>query len=235
MIIPTYNEIENIRDIVSTTLKEAQDFDILVVDDSSPDGTAQEVKDMQNEHGDRLFLTIRDKKDGLGKAYIFGFRWALERNYEAIFEMDADFSHNPQDLNRLATALEEGFDVAIGSRYSHGVNVVNWPMNRVLLSYGASKYVRLITQLPIADPTAGFIGYRAHVLRTINLDKIKFKGYGFQIEMKYRAWKRGFSIIEIPIIFTDRKKGESKISSDIIWEAVFGVISLQFRSLLGRL
>ncbi len=235
VIIPTFNEKENITQILEAVRVEAPDFDILVVDDSSPDGTADLVRTKMKEAPNHIFLEVRKEKDGLGKAYIYGFHWALDRQYEAIFEMDADFSHNPKDLNRLAQALEEGYDVAIGSRYSHGVNVVNWPMNRVLLSYGGSKYVKWITRLPVADPTAGFVGYKAEVLDAIKLDLIKFKGYGFQIEMKFRAWKKGFKIIEIPIIFTDRKRGESKISSNIIWEAVFGVISLQIKSLTGRL
>ncbi len=235
VIIPTYNEKENIRDIITAVEQEAPDFDILVVDDSSPDGTANIVLELQKSLEDKLFLEVRKEKEGLGKAYIHGFHWALDKGYDEIFEMDADFSHNPKDLNRLSEALTLGADMAIGSRYSHGVNVVNWPMNRVLLSYGASKYVRMITQLPIADPTAGFVGYKAKVLQTLDLSKIKFKGYGFQIEMKYRAWRKGFTLVEIPIIFTDRKKGESKISSDIIWEAVFGVISLKWKSITKRL
>ncbi len=235
VIIPTYNEKENIQEIIQTVIKEAPDFDILVMDDSSPDGTAQLVQEMQNQYPNTVHLIVRQNKEGLGKAYIEGFKWALDKCYDAIFEMDADFSHNPKDLNRLAESLENGADVAVGSRYSHGVNVVNWPMNRVLLSYGGSKYVKFITQLPVADPTAGFVGYRAEVLQSISLDKIKFKGYGFQIEMKYRAWQKNYKIEEVPIIFTDRKKGESKISSNIIWEAVFGVIGLKFKSITGRL
>ena len=187
------------------------------------------------EFNGRLHLEVRTTKDGLGRAYVHGFKWALANNFEYIFEMDADFSHNPKDLPRLYQALIDGADLAIGSRYSNGVNVVNWPMNRVLMSYFASKYVRIITNLPVHDATAGFVGYRANVLSTLDLDKIQFKGYGFQIEMKYKTWIKKFKLKEVPIIFTDRTLGESKISSDIIGEAVFGVISLRLRNMFGKL
>ncbi len=235
VIIPTYNEKENVEAIIRAALSVDGTFDVLIVDDSSPDGTNEIVTHLIPEFNGRLHLEIRTVKDGLGRAYVHGFKWALKNNYAFIFEMDADFSHNPTDLPRLFQALADGADVAIGSRYSNGVNVVNWPMNRVLMSYFASKYVRIITNLPVHDATAGFVGYRAEVLKTLNLDKIQFKGYGFQIEMKYKSWVKKFSIKEVPIIFTDRTLGESKISSDIIGEAVFGVISLRLRNLLGKL
>lgn len=235
VIIPTYNEKENIEAIIKATLSVEESFDVLIVDDSSPDGTNDIVKRLITEFNGRLHLEIRTTKDGLGRAYVHGFKWALKNNYKYIFEMDADFSHNPNDLPRLYHALANGSDLVIGSRYCNGVNVVNWPMNRVLLSYFASKYVRLITRLPIHDATAGFVGYKANVLETLNLDEIKFKGYGFQIEMKYKSWVKKFKLKEVPIIFTDRTLGESKISSDIIGEAVFGVISLRLRNIFGKL
>lgn len=235
VIIPTYNEVENIEKIIRISLNLPDDFHILVVDDSSPDGTYQKVKELMSEFSERLFLEIRQEKNGLGKAYIHGFKWALENQYDFIFEMDADFSHNPQDLPRLSQALENGADIAIGSRYSQGVNVVNWPMKRVLLSYFASKYVQLITNLPVHDTTAGFVGYKKQVLQKINLDEIEFKGYGFQIEMKYKAWKKNFILQEVPIIFTDRTLGESKISNNIVKEAVLGVIKLRWKFMTGRL
>ncbi|CAI9430399.1 Undecaprenyl-phosphate 4-deoxy-4-formamido-L-arabinose transferase [Candidatus Ornithobacterium hominis] len=235
VIIPTYNEVENIEKIIRISLNLPDDFHILVVDDSSPDGTYQKVKELMSEFSERLFLEIRQEKNGLGKAYIHGFKWALENQYDFIFEMDADFSHNPQDLPRLSQALENGADIAIGSRYSQGVNVVNWPMKRVLLSYFASKYVQLITNLPVHDTTAGFVGYKKQVLEKINLDEIEFKGYGFQIEMKYKAWKKNFILQEVPIIFTDRTLGESKISNNIVKEAVLGVIKLRWKFMTGRL
>ncbi|SZD71997.1 Undecaprenyl-phosphate 4-deoxy-4-formamido-L-arabinose transferase [Candidatus Ornithobacterium hominis] len=235
VIIPTYNEVENIEKIIRISLNLPDDFHILVVDDSSPDGTYQKVKELMSEFSERLFLEIRQEKNGLGKAYIHGFKWALENQYDFIFEMDADFSHNPQDLPRLSQALENGVDIAIGSRYSQGVNVVNWPMKRVLLSYFASKYVQLITNLPVHDTTAGFVGYKKQVLEKINLDEIEFKGYGFQIEMKYKAWKKNFILQEVPIIFTDRTLGESKISNNIVKEAVLGVIKLRWKFMTGRL
>lgn len=235
VIIPTYNEVENIEKIIRISLNLPDDFHVLVVDDSSPDGTYQKVKELMSEFSERLFLEIRQEKNGLGKAYIHGFKWALENQYDFIFEMDADFSHNPQDLPRLSQALENGADIAIGSRYSQGVNVVNWPMKRVLLSYFASKYVQLITNLPVHDTTAGFVGYKKQVLEKINLDEIEFKGYGFQIEMKYKAWKKNFILQEVPIIFTDRTLGESKISNNIVKEAVLGVIKLRWKFMTGRL
>lgn len=235
VIIPTYNEKENIKAIIQTVLAVDETFDILIVDDSSPDGTGEIVRELIPSSQNRLHLEVRTIKDGLGRAYIHGFKWALANNYKFIFEMDADFSHNPKDLPRLYEALANGADVAVGSRYSNGVNVVNWPMERVLLSYFASKYVRLITRLPVHDATAGFVGYKAEVLKSFDLDDIRFKGYGFQIEMKYKSWIKKFKIQEVPIIFTDRTLGESKISSDIIGEAVFGVITLRLRNLFGKL
>ena len=205
-------------------------FDILIVDDGSPDGTGQIVKELQEDYPDKLFIEERKGKLGLGTAYIHGFQWALARHYAYIFEMDADFSHNPEDLGRLLDSCRSGADMAIGSRYIKGVNVVNWPMNRVLMSYFASVYVRMITRMPIRDATAGFKCYRAIVLKTIQLDKVKFKGYAFQIEMKFTTWKFGFNVVEVPIIFTDRQKGTSKMSSGIFKEAFFGVIILKVKS-----
>jgi len=234
VIIPTYNEKENIRDIISAIFSLEQDFHILVVDDSSPDGTAEIVKAMQSEFPHHLHLSIRKVKDGLGKAYIHGFWWALQNNYDYIFEMDADFSHNPNDLPKLLEACQKA-DMVIGSRYCKGVNVVNWPMSRVLLSYFASKYVRFILGIPVHDTTAGFICFSRKALENIGLDKIRLKGYGFQVEMKYRAFKKGLKLVEIPIIFTDRTLGESKMNGGIITEAVFGVIKLKLKSLLGTL
>lgn len=235
VIIPTYNEKENIEAIIRAVLAVDDSFDILIVDDSSPDGTGDIIRRLIPESNNRLNLEVRTTKDGLGKAYVHGFKWALAKKYKFIFEMDADFSHNPNDLPRLYKALVAGADLAVGSRYSNGVNVVNWPMERVLLSYFASKYVRIITSLPVHDATAGFVGYKAEVLQALNLDDIKFKGYGFQIEMKYKSWINKFKIQEVPIIFTDRTLGESKISSDIIGEAVFGVILLRLRNIFGKL
>lgn len=232
VIIPTFNEKENIEKIIRATFSQRKSFDILIVDDSSPDGTADIVKELQKEYPKSLFLEIRKKKEGLGKAYIHGFNWGIERKYDYIIEMDADFSHNPKDLVRLYEAcVKEGADVSIGSRYSRGVNVVNWPMKRVLLSYFASKYVRLVTGMPYHDTTAGFVCYHRKVLETIQLDKIKFVGYAFQIEMKYKAWKHGFSVREVSVIFTDRTLGESKMSKTIITEAIFGIIRMRFAGL----
>lgn len=232
VIIPTYNEKETIELIVRATFAQKKAFDILVVDDNSPDGTADIVKELQKEFPERLFLEIRLKKDGLGRAYIHGFQWALKRSYEYIIEMDADFSHNPKDLVRLYDkCVKEGADLSIGSRYSQGVNVVNWPMKRVLLSYFASKYVQFVTGMPFHDTTAGFVCYNRKVLETIRLDKIKFVGYAFQIEMKFKAWKHGFNIQEVSVIFTDRTLGESKMSKTIITEAVFGIIKMRFLGL----
>jgi dolichol-phosphate mannosyltransferase len=236
VIIPTYNEIENIEKVIRNIFSQPVDFDILVVDDSSPDKTWALVQELQEEFKDRLHLEIRKSKSGLGNAYLHGFRWGLERSYDYIFEMDADFSHNPNDLIRLYnTCLKDGFDMSIGSRYITGVNVINWPMKRVLLSWLASKYVKIIMGLPIEDTTAGFICYHRKVLEDMDLNKIKFVGYAFQIEMKFKAYKKGFKIKEIPVIFTDRTKGKSKMSTGIIKEAVFGVISLKLKSLLGKI
>lgn len=234
VIIPTYNERENIEKVIRKVFSLSVPFDILVVDDNSPDGTSGLVKEFQKEF-DRLFLELRQKKDGLGKAYVHGFKWALKNQYDYIFEMDADLSHNPEDLPRLLNALQTDADMVIGSRYSHGVNVVNWPMSRVLLSYTASKYARFVTGLPIKDATAGFVGYKKEVLESLDLNKIKFKGYGFQIEMKYRVWKKKFRIKEVPIIFTNRVAGKSKINSGIMGEAVFGIIMLRILSIFGKL
>jgi dolichol-phosphate mannosyltransferase len=235
VIIPTYNEIENIETIIRTVFSLNKSFHILVVDDNSPDKTAAKVVELQSEFKDQLFLEIREKKAGLGTAYVFGFKWALNKKYDYIFEMDADFSHNPTDLEKLYQACEEGAEVAIGSRYATGVNVVNWPLSRVLLSYFASFYVKKITGMKIHDATAGFMCYRRNVLENINLDKIKFIGYAFQIEMKYRAYCKNLKIVEVPIIFTDRTKGQSKMSNSIIKEAVFGVISLRISQLFNRI
>lgn len=229
IVIPTYNEIENIEAIIKAVFAENDRFHILIVDDNSPDGTAKKVQELQGEYPNRLFLEIRTEKKGLGTAYIHGFKWALARNYEYIFEMDADFSHNPADLLRLYEACENGADVAIGSRYVKGVNVVNWPLARILLSYGASIYVRVITGMKIKDPTAGFVCYRRRVLEAIELDTVRFVGYAFQIEMKYRAYLKKFRIEEVPIIFTDRTKGKSKMNKSIIREAIFGVIAMRFK------
>ena len=232
VIIPTYNEKENIEKIIRATFSQKKAFDILIVDDSSPDGTSTIVKDLQKEYPNRLFLEVRNKKDGLGRAYIHGFKWALKRKYEYIIEMDADFSHNPVDLERLYDkCVNEGADLAIGSRYSQGVNVVNWPMKRVLLSYFASKYVNFVTGMPFHDTTAGFVCYNRKVLETIQLDKIKFVGYAFQIEMKFKAWKHGFNVQEVSVIFTDRTLGESKMSKTIITEAIFGIIKMRLTGL----
>ena len=228
VIIPTYNEKENIENIIRAVFGKGEQFDILVIDDGSPDGTAAIVKSLQAEFPDRLHIIERKGKLGLGTAYIAGFKWAIEQKYDYIFEMDADFSHNPDDLPRLYEACTtEGYDVAIGSRYVSGVNVVNWPMGRVLMSYFASIYVRIITGLKIHDTTAGFVCYRREVLETIPLDKIRFKGYAFQIEMKFTAYKCGFRIKEVPVIFINRKLGTSKMSGGIFSEAVFGVIRLK--------
>lgn len=235
VVIPTYNEAENIEAIVRAVFALDTAIDLLIVDDSSPDGTAAIVKKLQQEFEGRLHIEVRAGKAGLGTAYVHGFKWAIARKYEYIFEMDADFSHNPADLENLFTACANGADVAIGSRYSTGVNVVNWPLSRVLLSYFASVYVRMITGMEIMDATAGFICYKRKVLESVNLDNIKFVGYAFQIEMKYRAYVNGFNIVEVPIIFTDRTKGESKMSDAIIKEAIFGVVSLRMKKMLNRL
>ena len=231
VIIPTYNERENIENIIRAVFGLEKTFHILIIEDGSPDGTAAIVKTLQQEFPDRLFMIERKGKLGLGTAYITGFKWALEHSYEYIFEMDADFSHNPNDLPRLYEACAvQGGDVAIGSRYVSGVNVVNWPMGRVLMSYFASKYVRIVTGLPIHDTTAGFKCYRRQVLETIDLDHIRFKGYAFQIEMKFTAYKCGFKITEVPVIFINRELGTSKMNGSIFGEAVFGVIKLKIGS-----
>jgi len=230
VIIPTYNEKENIKNIIKAVFNLTIPFNVLVVDDNSPDGTAQIVESLQIDFSNRLFIEKRKGKNGLGTAYIHGFKWALARDYAYIIEMDADFSHNPTDLTRLYDACaNQGADVAVGSRYSQGVNVVNWPMKRVLLSYFASKYVQFITGIPIHDTTAGFVCYTSKVLETINLDKIKFVGYAFQIEMKYTAWKLGFNIKEVSVVFRDRTLGTSKMSGSIVTEAIFGVIKLRLK------
>lgn len=236
VIIPTYNEIENIESIIRSVLSQHKPFHVLVIDDNSPDHTADKVVLLQSEFEGRLFLEKREKKSGLGTAYVHGFKWAMERKYDFVFEMDADFSHNPNDLEKLYNACHFGdADLAIGSRYVTGVNVVNWPLSRVLMSYFASIYVKLITGMKIHDATAGFICYKRKTLEEINLDKIKFVGYAFQIEMKYRAFCKDFKIDEVPIIFTDRTKGQSKMSNAIIKEAIFGVISLRIRKLINTL
>lgn len=235
VIIPTYNEIENIQAIIEKVLSLEPVFDILIVDDGSPDGTADCVKKLQKSHPDRIHLLERKGKLGLGTAYIAGFKYTLSKSYEYIFEMDADFSHNPDDLVRLyAACADEGAYMAIGSRYINGVNVVNWPIGRVLMSYFAGFYVRFITGMPIQDATAGFVCYRRKVLETIPLDEIKFIGYAFQVEMKFTTWKYKFKMTEVPIIFTDRTKGESKMSANIFKEAIFGVIQLKINSLFKR-
>ena len=235
VIIPTYNEKENIENIIRAVFGLEKEFHILVIEDGSPDGTADIVKHLQQEFPERLFMIERKGKLGLGTAYITGFKWSLEHNYNYIFEMDADFSHNPNDLPRLYDACaKEGYDVAIGSRYISGVNVVNWPIGRVLMSYFASKYVRIITGLNIHDTTAGFKCYRREVLETIPLDKIRFKGYAFQIEMKFTAYKCGFKIKEVPVIFINRELGTSKMSGGIFGEAVLGVIRLKLDSIFRK-
>lgn len=230
VIIPTYNEKENIRAIIEAVMNLDKDYHVLVVEDNSPDGTALIVKEMMKTYTDSLHILERPGKQGLGTAYIAGFKWAIENKYDYIFEMDADFSHNPEDLVRLQQAIIDGADLAIGSRYVTGVNVVNWPMGRVLMSYYASAYVRFITGMKVRDTTAGFKCYRRKVLETIDFDKIRFKGYAFQIEMKFTAWKHGFKIVEVPIIFTDRTQGTSKMSGGIFSEAVMGVIKLKVGS-----
>ena len=231
VIIPTYNECENVARMTDKVMSLKGDFDLLYVDDGSPDGTANIIREKIAEYGERVHLVERSGKLGLGPAYIAGFKWALERGYDEVFEMDCDFSHNPDDLIRLAARLENDADVAIGSRYVKGMNVVNWPLSRILISYGASLYVRIVTGMPVYDSTAGFVGYKAEVLRTIDLDKIEMIGYGFQIEMKYTAWRHKFRLREESIIFTDRELGTSKMSSSIFGEAFFGVLKLPFRKI----
>lgn len=234
VIIPTYNEKENISAMIDKVFSLPEEFDLLIIDDGSPDGTAQIVKARQAEFGSKLHLLQRSGKLGLGTAYITGFKWALEHEYDYVFEMDCDFSHNPDDLVRLYDAALEGADVVVGSRYVTGVNVVNWPMSRLLMSYYASYYVRTVTQMPVRDATAGFVCYSRQVLETIDLDAVEMKGYGFQIEMKYSAWKLGFRIKEVSIIFTERVIGTSKMSSGIFGEAFWGVMKLKFRNIKRR-
>ena len=236
VIIPTYNEIENISTMLRTVMRLPDGFDVLVIDDGSPDGTADAVRKEMADYSGRIHLECRSGKLGLGTAYIHGFKWALARDYQYIIEMDADFSHNPDDLTRLYHECKDReADVCVGSRYITGVNVVNWPMGRVLMSYFASAYVRFITRMPLRDSTAGYVCYRRRVLEAIELDKIEFKGYAFQIEMKFKSWKKKFKVVEIPIIFVNRQLGTSKMNSSIFGEAVFGVISLRLKALFGKL
>ncbi len=234
VIIPTYNEIENIEAIVKAVFDLEKDFHVLVVDDNSPDGTAAMVQRLQQTFPDNLFLEVRHEKSGLGTAYIHGFKWAIARKYDYIFEMDADFSHSPPDLERLYAACVQGADMSVGSRYKKGVNVVNWPLYRVLLSYGASFYVKMITGMRVHDPTAGFVCYKRHVLENIALDSVRFVGYAFQIEMKFRTYLLGYTIEEVSIVFRDRVKGKSKMSGSIIKEAVFGVFMMKMRSMFQK-
>lgn len=234
VIIPTYNEIENIEAIIRAVFDLRTAYHVLIVDDNSPDGTSAEVIRLQQEFSENLFLETRKEKSGLGTAYIHGFKWAIAKKYDYIFEMDADFSHNPTDLERLHRVCKNGADVAIGSRYKKGVNVVDWPLYRVLLSYGASFYVKVITGMRIHDPTAGFVCYKRHVLENLDLDSIRFVGYAFQIEMKFRAYLKNYNLEEVSIIFRDRVKGKSKMSSSIIGEAIFGVLKMKLRSLFFK-
>ena len=227
IIVPTYNEIENIESLIEMIFENDLPLDVLVVDDQSPDGTANRVIQIMKTFPKRLFLESRADKKGLGTAYIHGFKWALRRDYEYIFEMDADLSHNPKELIPMLSLLQHDTDLVIGSRYIKGVNVVNWPLSRVLLSYFASVYVRLITGMPIKDSTAGFVGYRRNVLESIDLDQVKFVGYAFQIELKYKSWLKKFKLVEHPIIFSNRTKGKSKMNGSIFWEALFGVLFLR--------
>ena len=229
IIIPTFNEIENISKIIMAVFDTGLSINILVVDDQSPDGTGQEVRKLMKTFPNRLFLESRSGKKGLGSAYIDGFKWALKSDYKYIFEMDADFSHQPKELKSMIKILDSNVDLVIGSRYVKGVNVVNWPLSRILLSYFASFYVQFITGMPIKDPTAGFVGYKRRVIETIDIDNIKFIGYAFQIELKYRAWTKNFIIKEHPIIFINRVYGKSKMSGNIIWEAFFGVLLLRLK------
>ena len=231
VIIPTYNELDNIRPMIDKVFSLPEKFDLLVIDDGSPDGTAEIVRERQKAYPESLHLIERQGELGLGTAYLTGFRWALEHGYDYVFEMDCDFSHNPDDLLRLYQAAAEGNDVVVGSRYVQGVNVVNWPMSRLLMSYFASMYVRIVTRMPLRDATAGFVCYSRHALETIDLDAVKMKGYGFQIEMKYSAWRLGLKLKEVSIIFVERREGTSKMSGGIFREAFFGVLGLPFRSI----
>ena len=233
IIIPTFNEVENIHEIIELSLKDKA-HDVLVVDDSSPDGTADLVLELMKSYTNRLFLEQRARKEGLGKAYIHGFKWALKNNYDFIFEMDADFSHDPRELSPMLNYLKSGYDMVIGSRYVKGINVVNWPLSRILLSYAASVYVRWITFMPIKDPTAGFVGYTRMVLEQLDFDKIKFIGYAFQIEMKFKIWNKGFKYKEHPIIFTNRVLGVSKMNGKIIWEALSAVLILRIKDIFYK-
>jgi dolichol-phosphate mannosyltransferase len=232
VIIPTYNEAENIKKVIEASIRE-KTFDVLVVDDSSPDGTSSVVKEVIKSYPKKIFLEVRKNKDGLGRAYVHGFKWAIKKKYDYIFEMDADFSHNPSELITMLEYLKKGNDMVIGSRYIKGINVVNWPLGRILLSYLASIYVRVITSMPIKDPTAGFVGYKREVLEAIALDKVKFVGYAFQVEMKYKTWRKKFSYIEHPIIFTNRALGFSKMDGRIIWEGLLGVLILRINDIFG--
>ena len=232
VIIPTYNEAENIKKVIEASIRE-KTFDVLVVDDSSPDGTSSIVKEVIKSYPKNIFLEVRKNKDGLGRAYVHGFKWAIKKKYDYIFEMDADFSHNPSELITMLEYLKKGNDMVIGSRYIKGINVVNWPLGRILLSYLASVYVRVITSMPIKDPTAGFVGYKREVLEAIALDKVKFVGYAFQVEMKYKTWRKNFSYIEHPIIFTNRALGFSKMDGRIIWEGLLGVLILRINDIFG--
>ena len=234
VIIPTYNELDNIRPMIDKVFSLPEKFDLLVIDDGSPDGTAEIVRERQKAYPESLHLIERQGKLGLGTAYLTGFRWALEHDYDYVFEMDCDYSHNPDDLIRLSAAAAERADLVIGSRYVTGVNVVNWPMKRVLMSYYASAYVRAVTGMPVRDATAGFVCYSAKLLRAMDMDAVEMKGYGFQVEMKYTAWKLGFRIKEVPIIFTERTQGASKMSGGIFREAFFGVLKLRFRTIKPR-
>jgi len=235
IIIPTYNEKENIEKIIRKVFSLDKPFHILVIEDGSPDGTANIVRELQKEFTDNLFIEERTGKLGLGTAYIHGFKWALKKDYQYIFEMDADFSHNPDDLIRLYNACtKKGGEVSIGSRYVQGVNIVNWPMSRLLMSFFASKYVKMITGMPVHDATAGFKCYKREVLETIKFNRIQFVGYAFQIEMKFKSWKYGFNIIEVPVVFTDRTEGDSKMSGGIFREAVFGVIQMKIKSFFRK-
>ena len=234
VIIPTYNELDNIRPMIDKVFSLPEKFDLLVIDDGSPDGTAEIVRERQKAYPESLHLIERQGKLGLGTAYLTGFRWALEHGYDYVFEMDCDFSHNPDDLIRLSAAAPDGADLVNGSPYETGVNLVNWPMKRVLMSYYASAYVRAVTGMPVRDATAGFVCYSAKLLRTMDMDAVEMKGYGFQVEMKYTAWKLGFRIKEVPIIFTERTQGASKMSGGIFREAFFGVLKLRFRTIKPR-